>query len=79
MARAALVPWLTHWAKALAVYPVTTVTAIVITANHYFLDAPAVFRPDRLPRAGFTRADADRPPSRYSSLDGAHEPADEPQ
>ena len=41
----ALVPRLTHWwAKALAViYPVTTVTAIVITANHYFLDAPAGF------------------------------------
>lgn len=41
----ALVPRLKHWwAKALAaVYPVTTVTAIVITANHYFLDAPAGF------------------------------------
>jgi len=41
----ALVPRLKHmWAKVLAViYPVTTVTAIVITANHYFLDAPAGF------------------------------------
>ena len=41
----ALVPRLKHWwAKALAViYPFTTVTAIVITANHYFLDAPAGF------------------------------------
>ena len=41
----ALVPRLTHWwAKALAVvYPVATVTAIVVTANHYILDAPAGF------------------------------------
>ena len=41
----ALVPRLNYWwAKALAVvYPVTTVTAIVITANHYLLDAPAGF------------------------------------
>jgi hypothetical protein len=41
----ALVPRLKHvWAKVLAViYPMTTVTAIVITANHYFLDAPAGF------------------------------------
>ena len=37
----ALVPRLRHtWAKVLAVvYPVTTVTVIVVTANHYFLDA----------------------------------------
>jgi hypothetical protein len=36
-----LVPRLRRrWAKALAVlYPVCTVTAIVLTANHYFLDA----------------------------------------
>jgi hypothetical protein len=41
----ALVPRLSHWwAKALAaIYPVTTVTVIVLTANHYFLDAPAGF------------------------------------
>jgi hypothetical protein len=32
------------WAKAIAViYPVLTVTAIVVTANHYFLDAVAGF------------------------------------
>ncbi len=37
----ALVPRLRHtWAKVLAIiYPVTTVTVIVVTANHYFLDA----------------------------------------
>jgi len=37
----ALVPRLRHvWAKALAiVYPVTTVTVIVVTANHWFVDA----------------------------------------
>src|SRR5262249_8674455 len=37
----ALVPRLRHtWAKVLAVlYPVCTVTAIVLTGNHYFLDA----------------------------------------
>jgi PAP2 superfamily len=41
----ALVPRLKHWwAKALAiVYPACTVTAIVLTANHYFLDAVAGF------------------------------------
>ena len=41
----ALVPRVKHtWAKVLAVvYPVATVTAIVVTANHYFLDAPAGF------------------------------------
>lgn len=41
----ALVPRLKHtWAKALAVlYPVGTVTAIVLTANHYFLDAVGGF------------------------------------
>jgi hypothetical protein len=41
----ALFPRVRHtWAKALAVlYPVATLTAIVITANHYFLDAPAGF------------------------------------
>ncbi len=41
----ALVPRLKHrWAKALAaVYPVCTVTAIVLTANHYLLDAVAGF------------------------------------
>ena len=41
----ALVPRLRHvWAKALAiVYPVCTVTVIVVTANHYFLDAVAGF------------------------------------
>jgi membrane-associated phospholipid phosphatase len=41
----ALVPRLKRtWAKWLAaVYPVITVTAIVLTANHYFLDAVAGF------------------------------------
>jgi len=41
----ALVPRLRHgWAKALAiVYPITTVTVIVVTANHYFLDAVGGF------------------------------------
>ena len=36
-----LVPRLRHgWAKALAVlYPVVTLLAVVVTANHYFLDA----------------------------------------
>ena len=40
-----LVPRVKHnWAKALAiVYPVCTVTAIVLTANHYFLDAVGGF------------------------------------
>jgi len=40
-----LVPRVRHtWAKVLAVlYPVATATAIVITANHYFLDVPAGF------------------------------------
>ena len=41
----ALVPRLKHWwAKGLAAaYPVATVTVIVITANHYFLDAVGGF------------------------------------
>jgi hypothetical protein len=41
----ALVPRVKHvWAKVLAiVYPITTVTVIVVTANHYFLDAVAGF------------------------------------
>jgi len=41
----ALVPRLRRrWAKALAAfYPVCTVTAIVVTANHYLLDAVAGF------------------------------------
>jgi hypothetical protein len=41
----ALVPRLRHvWAKALAIlYPVTTVTVIVVTANHWFLDAVGGF------------------------------------
>jgi hypothetical protein len=41
----ALVPRLKYgWAKALAaLYPVATVTAIVVTANHYIIDAPAGF------------------------------------
>jgi hypothetical protein len=41
----ALVPRVKHvWAKVLAVvYPVITVTVIVITANHYFLDAVGGF------------------------------------
>jgi hypothetical protein len=40
-----LVPRLKHrWAKALAaIYPVCTTTAIVLTANHYFVDALAGF------------------------------------
>jgi len=39
------VPRLRHvWAKALAIlYPVTTVTVIVVTANHWFLDAVGGF------------------------------------
>lgn len=41
----ALVPRLRHtWAKVLAgLYPVLTVTAIVLTGNHYFLDAVGGF------------------------------------
>jgi hypothetical protein len=41
----ALVPRVKHvWAKVLAViYPITTVTVIVVTANHYFLDAVGGF------------------------------------
>jgi hypothetical protein len=41
----ALVPRVKHvWAKVLAIlYPVGTVTAIVLTANHYFLDAVGGF------------------------------------
>jgi len=41
----ALVPRLRHgWAKALAIlYPVCTVTVIVVTANHFFLDAVGGF------------------------------------
>src|SRR5439155_932089 len=41
----ALVPRLKHvWGKVLAViYPVATVTVIVVTANHYFLDAVGGF------------------------------------
>jgi hypothetical protein len=41
----ALVPRLRHtWAKVLAaLYPVSTVTVIVVTANHYFLDAVGGF------------------------------------
>jgi hypothetical protein len=32
------------WAKVLAIiYPITTVTVIVVTANHYFLDAAGGF------------------------------------
>jgi hypothetical protein len=41
----ALVPRVRHvWAQALAIlYPVLTVTVIVITANHFFLDAVGGF------------------------------------
>jgi hypothetical protein len=41
----ALVPRVKRtWAKVLAVlYPISTVTVIVVTANHYFLDAVAGF------------------------------------
>jgi membrane-associated phospholipid phosphatase len=41
----ALVPRLRHsWAKVLAaLYPILTVTAIVLTGNHYFLDAVGGF------------------------------------
>jgi hypothetical protein len=41
----ALIPRVKHtWAKVLAgLYPVATVTTIVVTANHYILDAPAGF------------------------------------
>ena len=74
------------WAKVLAgLYPVTTVTVIVVTANHYFLDAVAGFvvlgigyvlarsspGPDAVPRR------ADRSPSRQSSPSFAQVPAHE--
>jgi PAP2 superfamily len=41
----ALIPRVKHtWAKVLAgLYPVATVTTIVVTANHFILDAPAGF------------------------------------
>jgi hypothetical protein len=41
----ALIPRVEHvWVKVLAaLYPVATVTVIVVTANHYILDAPAGF------------------------------------
>jgi hypothetical protein len=57
----ALVPRLRHvWAKVLAaIYPVTTVTVIVVTANHYFLDAVGgflVFGVGYLLARTFTRA-----------------------
>jgi membrane-associated phospholipid phosphatase len=57
----ALVPRVRHiWAKALAVlYPVCTVTAIVLTGNHYFLDAVggfAVLGIGNLLARAFTRA-----------------------
>ncbi len=40
-----IIPRVKHtWTKVLAaLYPVATVTVIVVTANHYFLDAPAGF------------------------------------
>jgi hypothetical protein len=76
----ALVPRLRHvWAKVLAViYPLTTVTAIVITANHYFLDAPAGFLAlglGYLAARAFTRAG--RGPATEPSLRVAAAP-DEP-
>jgi membrane-associated phospholipid phosphatase len=57
----ALVPRVRHrWAKVLAVlYPVCTVTAIVLTGNHYFLDAVggfAVLGIGSLVARAFTRA-----------------------
>lgn len=56
------------WAKALAVaYPVATVTVVVITANHYFLDAvggAAVFLVGYGLARAVTRAGrSDRPPA----------------
>lgn len=80
----ALVPRLQRpWAKALAVlYPVATVTAIVVTANHYILDAPAGFLAlgvGYLAARGFTRAGRgtaiDRPVE-PSVATAADEPAD---
>jgi PAP2 superfamily len=61
-----LVPRLRHgWAKALAAsYPVLTVTAIVITANHYVLDAAAGFVAlgiGYVSARAFTRAGRGRP------------------
>ena len=69
----ALVPRLKHvWAKVLAaLYPVTTVTVIVVTANHYFLDAVARLlrarhrlraRPHLHPRRARSRGRARRGP-----------------
>jgi hypothetical protein len=62
----ALVPRVKHtWARVLAVlYPVATVTAIVLTANHYFLDAVggfAVLGIGYLLARAFTRAGRSRP------------------
>jgi hypothetical protein len=77
----ALIPRVKHtWAKVLAgLYPVATVTAIVITANHYFLDAPAGFTALGLGYVAarlFTRAG--RGPSAPESAPGTAVAPDEP-
>jgi hypothetical protein len=73
-----LVPRLSHvWAKVLAaVYPALTVSAIVITANHYVLDAVAGFTVLGLgyviarvcTRAGRSRAPATGPPTTQTPI-----------
>jgi hypothetical protein len=68
----ALVPRLKHlWAKILAgIYPITTVTVIVVTANHYFLDAVGgffVFGCGYLLARLFTRAGRGRPVASYAA------------
>jgi hypothetical protein len=78
----ALIPRVKHtWAKVLAgLYPVATVTAIVITANHYFLDAPAGFAAlgiGYVVARTFTRAGRGRAvPASADAAATAHEPAD---
>ena len=69
----ALVPRLRRtWAKILAaLYPVATVTAIVLTANHYVLDAVggfAVLGIGFLLARAFTRAGRGQPAARTGSL-----------
>lgn len=71
----ALMPRLEHrWAKVLAaLYPVLTVTAIVLTGNHYFLDAVGGFAIFGIGYAGgriFTRA------GRGPAVDAPVEPAE---
>ena len=76
----AIVPRVKHvWLKVLAVlYPVATVTVIVVTANHYVLDAPAGFVAlgvGYLAARALTRAG--RGPALPSSVAAAEEPADD--